>query len=271
MGRPRKRLPGESYSPFVEGIERGPCGHPHTILRFRVHAIRRGKPFAQEAGIRRIGAGERATWREGTNSRERMRGSRPASPSTPPILASARATFAAVLVAVWDAERERPSSLVARESLEIPITYKPRPGHECLPLSRVRSGKGFGANPLLWRIVSNEGEIPIDSKGGRRYPPEFGEIRRCGSGRTKASARERRCRTLSVYCSEAWVPTQNGDTDGRTEHAVEWSTRFVCLVVHDRMGRLQRVPPERINPPDDLIALASERETSKLTTTLVAV
>ncbi len=96
---------------------------------------------------------------------------------------------------------------------------------------RSLQGKGFFPNPYTGQILSNEGELLVESKHGLRYTLRFGEISRGGaepSGGDEASEQggERRYLMVSVDYSEDRAKQYEGDTDKGTELAEELRLRF---------------------------------------------
>lgn len=94
---------------------------------------------------------------------------------------------------------------------------------------RSLQGKGFFPNPYTGQILSNEGEILVDSKDGLRYVLRFGEIAP-GASSTQAdgeeSGGERRFVMISVTFSEDRAKTHEGDADKGRELSEELRQRF---------------------------------------------
>ena len=94
---------------------------------------------------------------------------------------------------------------------------------------RSLQGKGFFPNPYTGQILSNEGEILVDSKNGLRYVLRFGEIAPGGSGADGdggESEGERRYVMISVSFSEKLAETHEGDAEKGKELAEELRARF---------------------------------------------
>ena len=98
---------------------------------------------------------------------------------------------------------------------------------------RSLQGKGFFPNPYTGQILSNEGEIVVDSKNGLRYTLRFGEVARGGaepsSDEENADAEgegERRYLMVSVDYSEGRAESYEGDADQGKELADELRARF---------------------------------------------
>ncbi len=94
---------------------------------------------------------------------------------------------------------------------------------------RSLQGKGFFPNPYTGQILSNEGEILVDSKNGLRYVLRFGEIAPGGSGAQGddgESEGERRFVMISVTFSEDLAKTHEGDAEKGRELADEFRARF---------------------------------------------
>ena len=94
---------------------------------------------------------------------------------------------------------------------------------------RSLQGKGFFPNPYTGQILSNEGEILVDSKNGLRYVLRFGEIAPGGSGADGdggESEGERRYVMISVSFSEQLAETHEGDAEKGKELAEELRARF---------------------------------------------
>ncbi len=94
-------------------------------------------------------------------------------------------------------------------------------------------GKGFFPNPYTGQILSNEGEILVDSKDGLRYTLRFGEVARggagAGSGEDAAAAEsegERRYLMVSVSFDEGRAEGYEGDAEQGEELAGELRSRF---------------------------------------------
>lgn len=94
---------------------------------------------------------------------------------------------------------------------------------------RSLQGKGFFPNPYTGQILSNEGEILVDSKNGLRYVLRFGEIASGGAGAAgdgDESEGERRFVMISVTFSEELANQHEGDADKGKELAEELKARF---------------------------------------------
>lgn len=96
---------------------------------------------------------------------------------------------------------------------------------------RSLQGKGFFPNPYTGQILSNEGEILVDSKDGLRYVLRFGEIAPSGSGQeagpsAEESAGERRYLMITVDFSESRAESYEGDAEKGGELGEELRTRF---------------------------------------------
>ncbi len=98
---------------------------------------------------------------------------------------------------------------------------------------RSLQGKGFFPNPYTGQILSNEGELLVESKDGLRYTLRFGEIARGGSepsggddGSTGAAEGERRYLMISVDFSEDRAKKYEGDAEKGKELADELGVRF---------------------------------------------
>ncbi|MCY4595691.1 MAG: DUF4340 domain-containing protein [Bryobacterales bacterium] len=96
---------------------------------------------------------------------------------------------------------------------------------------RSLQGKGFFPNPYTGQILSNEGEIVVDSKDGLRYTLRFGEIAAGGPGGQDSEASEeaegeRRYLMISVEFSEDRASAHEGDATKGKELADELQTRF---------------------------------------------
>ncbi len=92
-------------------------------------------------------------------------------------------------------------------------------------------GKGFFPNPYTGQILSNEGEIIVDSKDGLRYVLRFGEIAPGGSvDRDEEDAGdesgERRYLMISVDFSKSRAESYEGDEAKGEELAAELQSRF---------------------------------------------
>ena len=91
--------------------------------------------------------------------------------------------------------------------------------------------KGFFPNPYTGQILSNEGEMIVESKDGLRYVLRFGEIAPGGSGQEAGGSDdegERRYLMISVEFSEALAEKYEGDADKGGELAEELRTRFAA-------------------------------------------
>ena len=94
---------------------------------------------------------------------------------------------------------------------------------------RSLQGKGFFPNPYTGQILSNEGEVLVDSKNGLRYVLRFGEIAPGGSGADGdggESEGERRYVMVSVSFSEKLAETHEGDAEKGKDLAEELRARF---------------------------------------------
>ena len=94
---------------------------------------------------------------------------------------------------------------------------------------RSLQGKGFFPNPYTGQILSNEGEILVDSKNGLRYVLRFGEIAPGSSGADGddgESEGERRYVMISASFSEKLAETHEGDAEKGKELAEELRARF---------------------------------------------
>ena len=94
---------------------------------------------------------------------------------------------------------------------------------------RSLQGKGFFPNPYTGQILSNEGEILVESKDGLRYVLRFGEIASGGSGREAGDSEsegERRYLMITVDFSQSRAETYEGDADTGKELAEELRGRF---------------------------------------------
>ncbi len=92
-------------------------------------------------------------------------------------------------------------------------------------------GKGFFPNPYTGQILSNEGEIIVESKDGLRYVLRFGEVAPGGSGRQAGEGDdegERRYLMISAEFSEPLAEKYEGDADKGQELAQELSNRFAA-------------------------------------------
>ncbi len=96
---------------------------------------------------------------------------------------------------------------------------------------RSLQGKGFFPNPYTGQILSNEGELLVESKDGLLYTLRFGEIARGGSEPSSDSEDsegegERRYLMISVDFSEARAEKYEGDAEKGKELGDELSSRF---------------------------------------------
>ena len=96
---------------------------------------------------------------------------------------------------------------------------------------RSLQGKGFFPNPYTGQILSNEGEIVVDSKDGLQYTLRFGEIAPGGPGGQNAEASEegegeRRYVMISVDFSEDRASAYVGDVTEGKDLAEELQARF---------------------------------------------
>lgn len=96
---------------------------------------------------------------------------------------------------------------------------------------RSLQGKGFFPNPYTGQILSNEGEILVDSKDGLRYVLRFGEIAPSGSGQEAGQSAEegdgeRRYLMITVDFSESRAESYEGDAEKGGELGEELRTRF---------------------------------------------
>ena len=93
---------------------------------------------------------------------------------------------------------------------------------------RSLQSKGFFPNPYTGQILSNEGEILVDSKDGLRYVLRFGEIAPGGSGAGdgEEGEGERRFVMISVTFSEQRATAHEGDAEKGRELADELRARF---------------------------------------------
>ncbi len=99
---------------------------------------------------------------------------------------------------------------------------------------RSLQGKGFFPNPYTGQILSNEGEILVDSKNGLRYVLRFGEIAPGGAEpgadeeSDAASEGERRYIMISVSFDEELAESYEGDADQGKDLAEELRARFAA-------------------------------------------
>ncbi len=92
---------------------------------------------------------------------------------------------------------------------------------------RSLQGKGFFPNPYSGQILSNEGEILVESKDGLRYVLRFGEIAPGGSGQEAGESEgERRYLMITVEFSESRAESHEGDAEKGKELADELRGRF---------------------------------------------
>lgn len=94
---------------------------------------------------------------------------------------------------------------------------------------RSLQGKGFFPNPYTGQILSNEGEILVESKDGLRYVLRFGEIAPGGSGQEAGDSEsegERRYVMITVDFSESRAGSYEGDAEKGKELASELRGRF---------------------------------------------
>ena len=99
---------------------------------------------------------------------------------------------------------------------------------------RSLQGKGFFPNPYTKEILSNEGEIEIDSRNGLRYVLRFGEIAPGGSDPegspdatiTASEEGERRYLMITVEFSDSRAKSYEGDAEAGKELADELQARF---------------------------------------------
>ena len=96
---------------------------------------------------------------------------------------------------------------------------------------RSLQSKGFFPNPYTGQILSNEGEMLVDSQDGLRYVLRFGEIAPGGSGQEagqseEQSGGERRFLMITVDFSEARAESYEGDAEKGKELAEELRARF---------------------------------------------
>ena len=96
---------------------------------------------------------------------------------------------------------------------------------------RSLQGKGFFPNPYTGQILSNEGELLVESKDGLRYTLRFGEVARggadpSGGGDESAGEAERRYLMISVDYSGDRAGKYEGDAEKGEGLADELSARF---------------------------------------------
>ncbi len=97
---------------------------------------------------------------------------------------------------------------------------------------RSLQGKGFFPNPYNGQLLSNEGEIIVDSKDGLQYTLRFGEIATGGSGQegsdeqAEADKGERRYVFIGVTYSAERAKRYEGDADKGKELSDELRDRF---------------------------------------------
>ncbi len=97
---------------------------------------------------------------------------------------------------------------------------------------RSLQGKGFFPNPYNGQLLSNEGEIIVDSKDGLQYTLRFGEIAAGGSGQegsdeqAEADKGERRYVFIGVTYSADRAKRYEGDADKGKELSDELRDRF---------------------------------------------
>lgn len=95
---------------------------------------------------------------------------------------------------------------------------------------RSLQGKGFFPNPYTGQILSNEGEMIVDSKDGLRYVLRFGEIAPGGSGQEAGQPDEgegeRRYLMVTVDFSESRAEAYEGDAEKGRELSEELRARF---------------------------------------------
>ncbi len=92
-------------------------------------------------------------------------------------------------------------------------------------------GKGFFPNPYTGQILSNEGEIIVESKDGLRYVLRFGEIASGGSGQGDDEGDdegERRFLMISVEHDTSLAEKYEGDAEKGAELAEELGARFAA-------------------------------------------
>lgn len=90
-------------------------------------------------------------------------------------------------------------------------------------------GKGFFPNPYTGQILSNEGELLVESKDGLSYVLRFGEVAPGGSGSDGEEGEgesERRFVMISVTFSEDLAEKYEGDAEQGRELADELRARF---------------------------------------------
>ena len=128
---------------------------------------------------------------------------------------------------------------------------------------RSLQGKGFFPNPYTGQILSNEGEIVVDSKNGLRYTLRFGEVARGGaepgSDQEESdgeSEGERRYLMVSVEFSEGRAESYEGDTEQGGELADELRARFADWYYVISGAGLCKATPKQSRP-----ALARLRKT----------
>lgn len=97
---------------------------------------------------------------------------------------------------------------------------------------RSLQGKGFFPNPYNGQLLSNEGEIVVDSKDGLQYTLRFGEIAAGGTGQegsddqTEADKGERRYVFIGVTYSAERAKRYEGDAEKGKELNDELRGRF---------------------------------------------
>ena len=96
---------------------------------------------------------------------------------------------------------------------------------------RSLQGKGFFPNPYTGQILSNEGELLVESKDGLRYTLRFGEVARGGSepssdGDQPEGEGESRYLMISVDYNAERASAYEGDAEKGKELSEELSARF---------------------------------------------
>lgn len=97
---------------------------------------------------------------------------------------------------------------------------------------RSLQGKGFFPNPYTGQLLSNEGEIIVDSKNGLRYTLRFGEIASGGGAREGSEEQaekeegERRYVLISAAYSADRAKSYEGDAEEGKELHEELRNRF---------------------------------------------
>ena len=90
--------------------------------------------------------------------------------------------------------------------------------------------KGFFVNQRTGQLLSNEGEIIVETKNGLQYTLRFGEIASSGQaakdGDDGEESGERRYVFITVNFSQARADKYEGDAEKGKELAEELRTRF---------------------------------------------